>query len=849
MKSENAGKRRGAGMLAGAMILCGCVCSAAAQGADDPLAEQLKQKYSAGQVYTGEVIRLDREESLEIKLGYNPWNTGEHIWDNFIIYQDAELKYPVDAGGYDYDAETGILTIQPPFYGIAEMDSGDVDISDKSGNWIMGDDTNAWGNLGQYYLVVKVDTETGEKLEEPEVTVIRINAEIGQAPQLVFDQTEEGLARFRWKEIPEAEGYLVFSINKDETGLWSDTKVFADIQENEWVSDYYEYDGAVLHMNEQFEYFYTSEDMATWVEESGSFLKDYLIEDSYEEFYSTYYGVLAYNSEGCSQISNLLSARDLSHMLPHEKAGHANDEILFGITSTLSLPAVMGITMCDGSLAWKVIEYDMDSVEVDEELKSLRIKGRAQQTAFVQEFTAYEIDPATVEEDLEKIRERQEKLKNKGGNVAPSLTIQEETQADQQEQPQSQQAEAVPEEGSDGDPAETGTEAGSDVGPTEAGTEAGSDVAPAETGTEAGSNVGPTETGTEAGSDVGPAETETEAGSDEIQTEAVTENAEKVEQKVTANSAMSEYIALHMMETKEEIDLSSFPEAADAQQIIDAFFEAQYQNPLILGVQGGSIDPETRMLYVIYDFDQNGTAKRQQEISGKVNEIIDSIIEEGMSEVEKEMAINAYLCENSVYDHSALENAELYGFSQVDEEFYDSFTAYGVLVDGTGVCASYSAAFKLLADAAGLESIVVTGYLDGSTPHAWNKVKLDGQWYIVDATNNDNEEISNALLNLSDMAAAGTLVENEKFVMDGSLADYVAETDELEYYHTQERYFGADEIADELAAALGQEGKATLRTDYTLDDDEFYSILQNTAKKAQKNIKGYHWMGVIRVEE
>ena len=128
----------------------------------------------------------------------------------------------------------------------------------------------------------------------------------------------------------------------------------------------------------------------------------------------------------------------------------------------------------------------------------------------------------------------------------------------------------------------------------------------------------------------------------------------------------------------------------------------------------------------------------------KVEEIVGGIISDGMTDSEKCHAINSYLCDNSYYDNDALENAEKYSFTQVDESFYDSFTAYGILIDGVGVCASYSAAFKLLADAAGLDSIVVTGYLDGSVPHAWNKVKLEENWYIVDSTNNDNEMIQNA---------------------------------------------------------------------------------------------------------
>lgn len=283
--------------------------------------------------------------------------------------------------------------------------------------------------------------------------------------------------------------------------------------------------------------------------------------------------------------------------------------------------------------------------------------------------------------------------------------------------------------------------------------------------------------------------------------------------------------------------------------MVDAFFEAQYQNPLILGVQGGSIDTENRILYVEYDFDRQTTAEKQGEILDRVEQITGEIISADMTDVEKEMAINTWLCENAVYDDAALENAEQYSFTQVDEDFYDSFTAYGILTEGVGVCASYSASFKLLADAADLESIVVTGYLEGSVPHAWNKVKLEENWYIVDATNNDNDAIANALLNLSDRAAYGTLVENENFAMDESLGNYAARDDGQEYYRATDRFFDTDVISDELAQLLISDGKAVLRTDYDIDDETFYGIAQQAADKAQKNINGFYWMGVINLEE
>ena len=40
-----------------------------------------------------------------------------------------------------------------------------------------------------------------------------------------------------------------------------------------------------------------------------------------------------------------------------------------------------------------------------------------------------------------------------------------------------------------------------------------------------------------------------------------------------------------------------------------------------------------------------------------------------MSELEKEMAINQYLCDTAEYDTAALENAGENDFEDVDEEF------------------------------------------------------------------------------------------------------------------------------------------------------------------------------------
>ncbi len=60
-----------------------------------------------------------------------------------------------------------------------------------------------------------------------------------------------------------------------------------------------------------------------------------------------------------------------------------------------------------------------------------------------------------------------------------------------------------------------------------------------------------------------------------------------------------------------------------------------------------------------------------------------------------------------------------------------------------GVCEDYSLLFKALCDEAGLEAAYITGnardfykpYRSAhNNPHAWNAIKIDGQWYLLDAT-------------------------------------------------------------------------------------------------------------------
>jgi hypothetical protein len=317
---------------------------------------------------------------------------------------------------------------------------------------------------------------------------------------------------------------------------------------------------------------------------------------------------------------------------------------------------------------------------------------------------------------------------------------------------------------------------------------------------------------------------------------------------VFATSACSEYLAAHMLNGVETIDISDFSERFDDDAFANALFEAVYQNPLIVGINGFDISWNKKTISVRYDQSLSDQQRKQKEIQNEVRNIAGMIIKPGMSDIDKELAINSYLCETSEYDTGALENATDNDFQFVDPTFFDSFTPYGILINKSGVCAGYAGAFKLLADEAGLQSIVITGYLYGYLPHAWNKVLIDGEWMTVDTTNNNNDALPNVLLNIPDNIAKTVLVEDNRCISSISASLYKGEYEDLEYYRMEDKYYPMGKITDKLVEELAAAGHATLRTDYELTDKQFFSIVQDVIEKGGFDINsfdGNHWLGTI----
>lgn len=117
-----------------------------------------------------------------------------------------------------------------------------------------------------------------------------------------------------------------------------------------------------------------------------------------------------------------------------------------------------------------------------------------------------------------------------------------------------------------------------------------------------------------------------------------------------------------------------------------------------------------------------------QEVSEEARQmaqiIVDEIIVPGMSEFEKAITIHDWLTFNLDYDHS-----------------YTNYHVEEALKTRTCVCQGYAECFELMAEMAGLDASMVGGNAVNSSgkreSHAWNQVKIDGEWYNVDVTWDD----------------------------------------------------------------------------------------------------------------
>ena len=130
------------------------------------------------------------------------------------------------------------------------------------------------------------------------------------------------------------------------------------------------------------------------------------------------------------------------------------------------------------------------------------------------------------------------------------------------------------------------------------------------------------------------------------------------------------------------------------------------------------------------------------------DELAQLLADNASTEIEKARIIYTWITHNIDYNVAALD--ELF-----KNNVYPDVTTKAVLSYRATICSGYANLYQQLAEKMGLKSVIVIGYaqagdyivgVDDRVNHAWNAVKIDGDWYLLDATwgsgtvNNDRFE-------------------------------------------------------------------------------------------------------------
>lgn len=156
----------------------------------------------------------------------------------------------------------------------------------------------------------------------------------------------------------------------------------------------------------------------------------------------------------------------------------------------------------------------------------------------------------------------------------------------------------------------------------------------------------------------------------------------------------------------------------------------------------------------------------------------------------------------------------------------------GVLLEGKGVCESYTKVFQLLLNYCDIENIYVIGSTEGGA-HAWNLVQLDdGEWYWYDLTWDDQPR-----------------------VLFGISYNYfcISNTDDVEWVETQGRYrhFLETHIPDqscELGANYSYRLPEAAQDPYEYDGFKVYDDIIDSGDGLSYYVIGFNMVALNKID-
>lgn len=185
----------------------------------------------------------------------------------------------------------------------------------------------------------------------------------------------------------------------------------------------------------------------------------------------------------------------------------------------------------------------------------------------------------------------------------------------------------------------------------------------------------------------------------------------------------------------------------------------------------------TDTVKLAYRYDKEQTAELQKEIDAAIEDIA-TTFPENAGDADKIIALHDYLALNAEFT----------------KEHENAKDVSGPLVAGYSQCEGYAKAFAYACNKFGIENVRITGNKYTGASHAWNKVKIDGEWYNVDVTWDDPEGTTGIYVRHNYLFIDDAAINGITHIVECDFTPPPATSTSLSYYkHTGTYATSADE--------------------------------------------------------
>ncbi|MCT4585535.1 MAG: hypothetical protein N4A54_11470 [Peptostreptococcaceae bacterium] len=269
---------------------------------------------------------------------------------------------------------------------------------------------------------------------------------------------------------------------------------------------------------------------------------------------------------------------------------------------------------------------------------------------------------------------------------------------------------------------------------------------------------------------------------------------------------------------EDKVDLSEY-QNLNYEKGTGSLYELMRYEPLLqlyLSCNAGAfynevdINNNRQVIFNYYNSEEE-TTEIVNAVNKKIDEIIENIITDDMSDIDIVYAIRDYMVENVKYDPQfAIDGAP--GLSH---------SAYNVLIKNIGVCDGFSGAMKMILDRLGIESQIIYGHSPVSA-HAWNLITIDGITYHMDM---------NLEINYPQEPYRYMFVSDQSMELNGAYWNkdiYGIHKNVMP--RNSVRIFNKEDVFNEIEAALAN-GKNELTINYKSNDLDVFEIQKYFADK------------------